>query len=704
MPFHGLRPFPRSLVKLLFLVIALALSTTARSQPEAYNWNFGSHAGIRFPAGGGAAVTAAASSISAYEGCASISDATGVLQCYTSGLQVWDRSGQPMPNGTLQGSDLSATQAALLLRRPGQNRFYDLFTVGAEGTASFGTLRRSTVDMSLRAGLGDVLLPNSVPVATPSGSQVTEKLTAVLHANGRDYWVMVHGWNNNAFYVYLLDSNGLATSPVVSAVGAVHTGSGAGGSNSIGYLRASPNGRLLAAAQVSTGIELFSFDAATGLVSAPRTVPPITNFYYGLEFSPDNSKLYMTNGNFAYQIDLTAGFASTTLPLLNGNAMGLQRGPDAQIYLSQANSGSIAIIHQPNAPGLACNLQGQAFGLSGGICALGLPNFPNAFPVTLLPPQPPVVNVLAPVCEGELLAVSTPTVLPAGATFNWNFGDPASGTANTAAGPAASHRYFSSGTYKVTLTLTTSAGSASTEASAVINPLLRFSLGARQQFLCSGSTLTLSASSPPVGATYRWQDGSRNTAFVVRAPGRYVLQLTSAQGCASRDSVDVVVAKAPVVTLGRDTILCEAGTSLTLRPNQQPAGSNFLWSDGSTSATYAVRQPGSYWLEVRNPAGCVTRASIRVNPGNSANGCQTVMIPTIITPNDDFQNDFFVLQGLVAADWELAVYNRWGSSVFRQVHYDNRWNGNGQPAGTYYYLLTHAVSKKLLRGWVEIVK
>ncbi|MET4076464.1 gliding motility-associated C-terminal domain-containing protein [Hymenobacter sp. UYCo722] len=643
------------------------------------------------------------------EACASISDATGALQCYSNSLQVWDRTGQLMPGGTLQGGDLSATQGALLLRHPGQNQLYDLFTLGATGTASFGILRRSIVDMSLRGGLGDVVLPNSVPVATPNGNEVTEKLTAVLHANGRDYWIVAHGWDNNLFYSYLLGPGGLAAAPVVSAVGSVHTGSGAGGSNSIGYLRASPNGRLLAAAQVSKGIELFSFDAATGRVSAPQVVPHVTSFYYGLEFSPDNSKLYTTNGGQAFQLDLAAGFARTALPVLVGGAMALQRGPDGQIYLSEYVTGSIAIIHQPNAPGLACNLEDKAFGLAGGVCAIGLPNFPNAFATTTVPPSPPVINALAPVCEGELLAVSTPTVLPAGAAFNWNFGDPASGAANTATGPTASHRYVSSGTYKITLTLTTPTGSASTEASAVINALPRFSLGARQQSLCPGSTLTLSVSSPPAGVTYRWQDGSRNTTYLVRAPGRYVLQLVSPQGCASRDSVEVVAAIAPLVTLGRDTVLCEAGPSLILRPNQQPAGNTYLWSDGTTAATYVVRQPGNYWLEVRNSAGCVARASIRVSPGSSSTGCPrvvvpVVIIPTIITPNDDLKNDFFVLEGLVAADWEIAVYNRWGSPVFQQARYDNRWNGNGQPAGTYFYLLTHTVSKKMLRGWVEIVK
>lgn len=696
--FCRLRPAHWLLTQLLCALLLLPRS--GQAQPEAYNWNFGALAGIHFPAGGGTGITTTGSSMYADEACASISDATGILQCYTNSLQVWDRAGQPMPGGVLQGGDLSTTQGALLLRHPGQNRFYDLFTVGAIGSASFGTLRHSSVDMSLRGGLGDVVLPNSVPVATPGGSQVAEKLTAILHANGRDYWIVVHGWDNNLFYSYLLGPGGLAAAPVASAVGSVHTGTGGGGSNSIGYMRASPNGRLLAASQVSAGIELFSFDAATGRVSTPQAVPHTTDAYYGLEFSPDNSKLYTTNGGQAFQLDLAAGFARTALPVLTGGSMALQRGPDGQIYLSAYLMGSIAIIHQPNAPGLACNLQDQAFGLAGGRCAIGLPNFPNAFAATTAPPPPPVINALAPVCEGELLAVSTPTTLPPGATFTWDFGDPASGAANTAPGPNATHRYGSSGTYKVTLNLVAPNGSIGTDASVMVGALPRFSLGARQQYLCPGSSLTLSASPPPAGATYRWQDNSRNATYVVRAPGRYVLQLTSPQGCTSRDSVEVVAAAVPFVRLGRDTVLCEVGLGLTLQPNQQPAGSTYRWSDGSTGTTTVVRQPGAYWLDVRNAAGCTARGSIRVQAG----GCPVVVIPTVITPNGDSKNEFFVLQGLKAADWELAVYNRWGSQVFQQQRYDNRWNGSGQPAGTYYYLLRHATTGQQLRGWVEVVK
>ena len=106
---------------------------------------------------------------------------------------------------------------------------------------------------------------------------------------------------------------------------------------------------------------------------------------------------------------------------------------------------------------------------------------------------------------GELLSVSSSTVAPNGSLFTWDFGDPASGAANTATGPVATHRYQSGGTYAITLTLTIPAGSTALASQVVVigsGPL--FSLGTRQQFLCPGMVLVLSTATQPVGITYRW--------------------------------------------------------------------------------------------------------------------------------------------------------------------------------------------------------
>ena len=688
----------KRLFRHLWLLLLLGNGVPAVAQPETYNWKFGNRAGITFPAGGGPAITSAPGSLTSSEGCASISDASGVLQCYTNGMQVWDRQGGLMPGGTLTGSNTSASQAALLVRAPDQAARYYLFTVDAVENALRGGLRYSTVEMSLRGGLGDVTSPNSVPVPLPGGVLSTEKLTAVRHANGRDYWIVVHGWLNNSFYCYLLNPSGLSTTPVVSAVGSAHAGSGIAGDNSIGYLRASPNSLLLAAAPLNLPVELFTFDPATGQVSAPRTIPRQAPFHYGLEFSPDNSKLYLSNGTQVYQIDLANNLAATSLPVTGGGAQAMQRGPDGQIYVTIFGTTRLAIIHSPNLAGTACNLDATGFTLASGGALIGLPNFPNSFSL------PVNFNVPSPVCVGTRVAVSAIAPL-ATLTYTWDFGDP-SGAANTATGPTAAHTYAQVGTYTITLTGTPVAGGVGTTAqrTVVVAPLPTLSLSPRQRTLCAGQSLVLAAGNQPTGTTYRWQDGSTAATYTVRAGGRYVLAVTSASGCTARDSVDVTLAPLPVVRLAAPTVLCTPADPVVLQANAQPAGYTYRWQDGTTTAIYLATRPGRYRLQVSSPAGCTSADSVEVRGPQVDGECVPILIPNVITPNADAQNDFFVLQGLIAANWEVTVYNRWGRQVFKQTGYDNRWDAAGQPAGPYYYLLQNTLSGQQRKGWVEVVK
>lgn len=104
-------------------------------------------------------------------------------------------------------------------------------------------------------------------------------------------------------------------------------------------------------------------------------------------------------------------------------------------------------------------------------------------------------------------------------------------------------------------------------------------------------------------------------------------------------------------------------------------------------------------LTVTSPQRCPATDSVEVR---AAPDCAGLLVPIVITPNDDGQNDAFVLGGLVAADWTLAVYNRWGREVFRQVGYDNFWAGPA--AGQYYYLLVNPKTGTRLQGWLEVVR
>ncbi|MDX5511403.1 MAG: gliding motility-associated C-terminal domain-containing protein, partial [Hymenobacteraceae bacterium] len=81
-----------------------------------------------------------------------------------------------------------------------------------------------------------------------------------------------------------------------------------------------------------------------------------------------------------------------------------------------------------------------------------------------------------------------------------------------------------------------------------------------------------------------------------------------------------------------------------------------------------------------------------------------IYIYNIITPNNDFKNDAFVIENVELYDGnELAIFNRWGAEVYRKRNYDNSWSAEGVADGTYFYILT-LKDGTAYKGWVEVVR
>jgi gliding motility-associated-like protein len=81
------------------------------------------------------------------------------------------------------------------------------------------------------------------------------------------------------------------------------------------------------------------------------------------------------------------------------------------------------------------------------------------------------------------------------------------------------------------------------------------------------------------------------------------------------------------------------------------------------------------------------------------------MIPNIITPNDDPENEFFVIPKLdLYPENYLSIINRSGTSVYERRNYKNDWNANGLPNGIYYYTLFLIKGNSSFKGWVQVVR
>jgi len=84
-----------------------------------------------------------------------------------------------------------------------------------------------------------------------------------------------------------------------------------------------------------------------------------------------------------------------------------------------------------------------------------------------------------------------------------------------------------------------------------------------------------------------------------------------------------------------------------------------------------------------------------------------LIIPSLITPNRDGNNDFFVIKGLeTIGSASLTIFNRWGGRVYENDEYDNSWEGvddkeNPLPDDTYFYVLK-PVNGKAIKGYLVI--
>ncbi|HEX2535763.1 MAG TPA: hypothetical protein VHK69_18605, partial [Chitinophagaceae bacterium] len=99
----------------------------------------------------------------------------------------------------------------------------------------------------------------------------------------------------------------------------------------------------------------------------------------------------------------------------------------------------------------------------------------------------------------------------------------------------------SPGTYTVTVTNAAGCSAASTPFPVTEHARPRPAITGNRP-LCPGSSLQLDAGAGY--ATYSWNDGSGDRLLTVTTPGRYIVTVTNSNGCAAKDSADVLAAPA----------------------------------------------------------------------------------------------------------------------------------------------------------------
>lgn len=463
-------------VILFFTVICACFSVQA--QKETYNWVFGSNVMLTWnttrsyavtPIAGGAVGTSLdglptspkITSMNTREGCFTLSDSDGNLLFYSDGIKVWDKDGIQMPNGSGLLGDSSSSQSGIIFPYPNDANKYVAVTLGANEINPH-TIGYSVIDMSMRAGAGDVIptqknlsFPNMPPTSTYSFS---EAVTSIIIPGSSDYWVVAGAkGSSSAIYAWRFGSSGPVSTPVVSPFPIATTGS------NIGYLKISPDGKHFVWATTGAGLIYGDFDVTTGAFS---NIKRISGTYYGIEFSPSQKVLYVTTSNSLIAYNADELFSQPTSATVTTKTFGIgcyypaiQLGPDKRIYITADTSAAYGLITQifvmtdpDNMTSPQIFKTATDFFYPGSYTKLGLPSFAaNWFKMK------PTAKKFA--CTGYDYKFTTKVDMSGGANapvkLSLNYGDGNTGTITLVAGQTdytIAHTYNTAGTYTVTIT------------------------------------------------------------------------------------------------------------------------------------------------------------------------------------------------------------------------------------------------------------
>ncbi|MBT7093623.1 MAG: T9SS type B sorting domain-containing protein [Bacteroidetes bacterium] len=622
----------------LLLAISFLFSMPAMTQKEGSIWYFGYNAGLDFTRHYPKPLTDG--QIHTREGVATISSSEGDLLFYTDGTTVWNKIHQVMDNGTGLAGHVTSTQSSIIVPTPHKQYEYYVFTVDVvddDGVPGKG-LNYSIVNMVLNNRLGRVFPKNEnlLPICV-------EKITAVRHDNGEDYWIIAHGWNNATFYVYRLTTAGVSPASggfAQQTLGAVHENTDPSDDfnrGAVGYMKASPKGDYLAVAIESLKtFELFHFDSKTGEIRALAALPAGTehdptspeNAAYGVEFSPTGNYLYGSTrqGGRLYRWDLSKPEQTSirnSLEILNSNMTAITLGAiqlafNGKIYVCIAGKQYLGVINSPTQEDckfvqLGASLIDNTEG-TGGKTYYGLPTFlPDFFKAAEF--------YFENTCQNDTTLFYLSTIYGIGRTPKWtifdetgaNYIGEATVNAETFEG---TFQFKEPGNYIVELDVEQNGADIKQKREIMIHalPELNFT---DTTVLCATKTVVLDAGD---GAFYHWSDNVNllERFRTLATEGEYAVRVTHNNGCIKFDTTQVVEFPLPVI---EEIITVKASCgfnngSAEVVTGLDPSNYIFDWKDfpDSTGNIMYNLGRGIYDLDIiSKETGCARNRKVQIS-------------------------------------------------------------------------------------------
>ena len=678
--FHLLFPYfcaeMKNYFKYLLLFVCLACYLAPlNAQKEGAIWYFGYGAGLDFTRHYPRPLTDG--KLNTREGVASISDKDGNLLLYTDGTTIWNKLHQVMDNGSGLYGNITSTQSSMVVPKPGSTSVYYVFTVDEVGNIENPGhgLHYSVVDMTRSGGLGSVVEKNK-DLSARGSRLFTEKITAVLHNNKEDYWIIAHGWgsDNDRFFIYELTKTGVrfVKSQVVGIRHENTVFPDMFNRGAVGYLKSSPKGDYLALAVESLKVfEIFRFDNTSGELTFLANLPagnedrPNEPLYaaYGVEFSPTSNYFYGSTreGGVLYRWDLSKNtemdirrslevIYKSTSNILCG---ALQLAFNGKIYITFSGQQFLGVINSPTQKD--CNFQYQGASLidntigEGGRGYYGLPTFlPDFFKAAEFYYENSCVNDTTLFYLSTLFGLGSPPVWTI-MDEEGNLIDKANTNTTTMEG---TYVFTTPGTYEIRLDMEQNGGPLSQTQTIVIHPLPEINFPDTTN-LCEGSNVDLDAGD---GAFYHWSDNINilERFRTISREGEYSVSVTHNNGCTNSDTTLVVSQPLPKISFVQiNQAACGyQNGNVTIFMTDDDSNYIFDWKEFPDSSGNSIDQlsGGVYEVDIiSRETGCLLNKKITVSEKDAPPITITPSISDTICPGQEIE---LTASGAVNYNWK----------------------------------------------------
>ncbi len=187
-----------------------------------------------------------------------------------------------------------------------------------------------------------------------------------------------------------------------------------------------------------------------------------------------------------------------------------------------------------------------------------------------------------------------------------------------------------------------------------------------------------------------WSDGTSSNTLTIVETGNYSVNYIDNNGCMKTENIMSNIKYLPTIQLGNDINPCKDSLIVINIPKEND--NKIMWSDGTDDYQKLIASEGRYMVTITNECGEATD-DIYVEYKDCSS---TFEYSNIFSPNDDGNNDQFVLMGNNISEINIRFYDRWGNLVYKNdyenganITWDGKYLQNPITSGIYTFVMRY---------------